>query len=162
VDEGAVQLLNRAEPKPPPLPLPAIDPGRVPYYEMTLGDDGALLDALTTCGIAGLVVGGFGVGHVPARAVERLGELAQRMPVVLASRTGGGRVHAGSYGFPGSEKDLLGRGLIGAGLLSPRKARLLLWAGLGGALDREALADLFCRHGAPCLPPIASTQSRRS
>ncbi len=42
-----------------------------------LGDDGTVLDAIADRA-DGLVVAAFGVGHVPSRVVERLGEVADR------------------------------------------------------------------------------------
>ena len=56
----------------------------------------------------GLVVAALGGGHVPDRLAEPLGGVAERMPVVLASRIGAGRVLMDTYRAPGSESDLLG------------------------------------------------------
>lgn len=89
------------------------------------------------------MVGAFGVGHVPERLVEGLTKLAARIPVVLASRIGNGPVLSDTYGFPGSEKDLLGRGLLGAGDLGPYQARLLLQALLAQGADGATVRETF-------------------
>ena len=68
----------------------------------------------------------LGGGHVPSVMAKPLGKLANEIPVVLASRTGGGEVLQNTYGFLGSETDLQERGLINAGALDGPKARLLL------------------------------------
>ncbi|WP_291791487.1 asparaginase domain-containing protein [Brevibacterium sp.] len=111
---------------------------RVALVEAGLDDDLALLDALPHAGYAGCVLAGVGGGHVPAGAVERGGALAARIPVVLASRTGAGAALQRTYGYPGSELDLLNRGLLTAGTLHPRKARLALVLALRFGTDFPA------------------------
>lgn len=69
--------------------------------------------------------------------------MAVRIPVVLASRIGNGPVLTETYGFAGSEKDLIGRGLVPAGGLGPYQARLLLRSLIAQGSDRAAIADTF-------------------
>jgi L-asparaginase len=115
----------------------------VALYHVVLGDDGRLLPKLEEEGYAGLVVEAMGGGHVPSLMAETLEDLASRMPVVLASRTGGGEVLRSTYGFVGSEIDLLDRGLIYASHLDGRKARLLLTLLLRSGASREEISETF-------------------
>ena len=115
----------------------------VALHTFTLGDDGRLLPEIERQGYAGLVVEALGGGHVPSITVETLEDFAGKMPVVLASRTGSGEVLRSTYGFPGSEVDLLERGLIYAGPLDGPKARLLLTLLLRSGATREKIEDSF-------------------
>ena len=113
-------------------PLP-----RVGLYSATLGDDGSLLHVLASW-LDGLVIAAFGVGPVPATWVARLSgivtqlqaadhvaptsrksgqeaEIAERIPVMLASHVGAGFTAINTYGFAGSECDLIASGLIPPG-----------------------------------------------
>jgi L-asparaginase len=124
------------------LPEDAQD-GQVALLTIALGDDGRLLPVVEREGYAGLVVEAMGGGHVPSVMVEALEELAGKMPVILASRTKAGEVLHSTYGFVGSETDLLERGLINAGPLDGLKARLFLTLLLRSGATREEIKDAF-------------------
>jgi L-asparaginase len=150
VHEGTVTFAGRAARWPAlPRPRQGRDP-RVALLETHLGDRGELLELVTDAAWDGVVLAGFGAGHLSAAAAEVVGAAVRRCPVVLATRTGGGPVLAGTYGFVGSEEDLLARGVLPAGWLDPRKARLLLWALLAGDADAGTVrATVTARGAAP-------------
>ncbi|MEV0185828.1 asparaginase [Streptomyces sp. NPDC050625] len=142
VAEDRVRITARPTPSPVIDPRSATSPARTAIFTVGLGDDGALLHALGDH-VDGLVVAAFGAGHVPMACVDALSELTKRMPVVLATRTGSGPVLRRTYGFPGSESDLLGRGLISSSTLDPIKARILLQLLLMTAADKDQIAQTF-------------------
>jgi L-asparaginase len=124
VVEGRALILVRV-PRLPVLP-PGGAPAPVALLTAAIGDDGALIRAVPGLGYAGLVVAGMGGGHVPATVAQAVGEVAARIPVVLASRCESGPALTRTYGYAGGEIDLIARGAIPAGILSALKARLLL------------------------------------
>lgn len=105
------------------------------------GDDRLIRAAAADYG--GLVVEVFGAGHTSARLLGALAEAAQAIPVVFASRTGTGELYRSTGAFPGSERDLLSRGLISAVALPGPKAHVLLTLALAAGEDRAAIAERF-------------------
>jgi L-asparaginase len=137
VVEGAPQYFHPAhqlQALPRPLDVPT-----VPLIEATLDDDGSLLDWLN---VGGVVVAATGAGHVSAGMAEAISRA--RFPVVVASRTGAGTTFRSTYGFTGSESDLIERGAVMAGWLCPRKARVLLRLALGA---KQPIEGVFATRG---------------
>jgi len=127
ISEGAVHWRRQArkamglEGKPVPVAL----------LNAVLDDDGGMLEAVKELGYRGLVIEAYGAGHLSESWADKAGKLSQDMPVVLASRARGGRVFENTYGYKGAEIDLIARGLVPAGGLRGRKARILLGLLLG-------------------------------
>jgi L-asparaginase len=135
--EGAPQYFHPAhqlQALPRPLDAPA-----VPLVEATLDDDGSILDWLN---VKGAVVAATGVGHVSQGMAEAISRA--QFPVVVATRTGAGTTFRNTYGFTGSESDLINRGAVMAGWLCPRKARVLLRLALGAM---QPVGDVFAARG---------------
>ncbi|MPZ80438.1 MAG: asparaginase [Actinophytocola sp.] len=127
---------------------PRVVERRVGMVTMALGDDGTLLRlaGMDPPAFDGLVIAGLGAGHVPAAIVPLVAELAARVPVVLSTRTGSGSVLRQTYGYPGSERDLLERGLIHSGFLDPAKARVLLQLLLASNAEKPEIIAAFDQY----------------
>jgi L-asparaginase len=108
-----------------------------------LGDDGALLRAALGLRPDGLVLATLGGGHLSPHALAALREAPPGLPVVASVRPSSGAFLRSTYGYEGSEGDLLAAGVIPAGGIAASAARMLLLAGLGAGLDRPGLSRLF-------------------
>jgi L-asparaginase len=106
------------------------------------GADSRILDAVRGDGL-GVVVAALGRGNVPPEMVPGIGRwIAERKPVVIASRAQRGRV-GHTYGYPGGGRRLFELGAIFAGNRRPQQARIDLMLGLGADLDGAGLRELF-------------------
>lgn len=102
-------------------------PVGIPVLTTGIDDDGRYIRALADAELTGLIMASFGAGHLSPAAARAVAELVDRdVPVVFATRTGSGTTLRSTYGYIGSERWLLDHGAVGAGFLSPQKARLLL------------------------------------
>lgn len=113
---------------------------KVALAEVGMGEPAETLDLIAGSDFAGAVLSGVGGGHVPEDLLPAVARLAESMPVVLASRTGAGSSLHRTYGYPGGEIGLLASGLIPAGILDARKARIALALALSFGL---APAEVF-------------------
>jgi L-asparaginase len=141
--EGQLHLYAKL-PRLPALPRPLSDvDAAVALLKIPLGDDGRLLGVLATLGYRGAVIEGMGGGHLPALFADQVSRLVASMPVVLATRVTAGPVFQKTYGFPGSEMDLIARGAIPGGYLAGGKACLLLRLLVSTGLSGEALKAAY-------------------
>ncbi|MFA5664076.1 asparaginase [Castellaniella sp.] len=143
--EGRLRLACRLPEAPHIAQSRKPDPARVALLPAGLGDQGEMVRALLAAqAFDGLVIQATGGGHVSEALADALEAAAQAIPVILASRTGSGDVLTHTYGYRGSEMDLLQRGLIRAGMLDGHKARVLLTLLLRHqGPDRDAIAQAF-------------------
>lgn len=142
VIEGCLHLYARP-PRLAALARPAGGDASVALIKIPLGDDGRLLGVLATLGYRGAVIESMGAGHLPATLADKVSSLAAAMPVVLATRVAAGPVFQKTYGFPGSETDLIRRGAIPGGYLAGGKACLLLRLLLSSGLSDAALKATY-------------------
>lgn len=125
--------------------LPGIDqPDRPNSLLVAVMDDrSAILQTIADGDFDGLVVAAFGGGHVAETTADLLAAMAKDMAIVLASRTGAGRVLEDVYGYKGAEIDLISRGLIPARHLDARKSRVFLTLALGAGWSADEIRSGF-------------------
>lgn len=116
---------------------------KIALAEVGMGEPEETLTQLLGSGFSGAVVAGVGGGHVPEHLVPTVTRLGEAMPVILASRPGSGASLTNTYGYPGGEIGLLASGLIPAGTLDARKARIVLTLALSFGLDPAEVFAAF-------------------
>lgn len=150
LSENQVHILVRPEPMPTITPAATPQKAIVPLVKVGFGDNGELLSLLNqqATQFQGLVIEGTGGGHVSKQCAEIIAEIAKKIPIVIASRTGSGVTLTQTYGYPGSEIDLLNKGVITAGWLDGTKARILLTLLLRHQTNnRKKIAEAFSTWG---------------
>lgn len=115
----------------------------VPILQVGLDLEPETLEAFHHPAIDGLIVAGVGGGHIASRAVDAFENLARRIPLILTSRVGMGETLRKSYGYQGSELDLVRRGAVNGGRWRPNQARILLQLLLSNGQWQGTLADEF-------------------
>jgi len=126
--------------------LDDIEPS-VCLYTTYFNDDGRLLKNIVSSNYKGLVIEGMGGGHVPSFIAQNVIQIAKEIPVILASRTPNGEVLNSTYsGYEGSETYLLNNGLISAGFLDSRKARVLLTILLEKNYSIQEVKRIFSKY----------------
>lgn len=155
ISEGAAVLAFRPTRRTTiEVPLDATMPS-VALVKLGLADDCRLLEVVHGLGYDAVVIEALGGGHIPEAGLPAVDKLVATMPVVLTSRAGAGEVLSTTYQFPGSEIDLLERGVLRAGALDGLKARLLLTLALAAGRDAEGLKELLAVVGTTNVPVAA-------
>jgi len=141
LDEGEL-IVHREMPPMPDIIRPADLATPVDIIFVAAGSDARLLDASRECA-KGVVIAAMGRGNVPPAlvpAIERW--IADDKPVVLTSRTQGGRV-GHTYGYVGGGRRLEEIGAIFGGSRRAQQARIDLMLALGAGLRMDAIRDMF-------------------
>ena len=141
LDEGEVIFRRELPPAMPPI-MPAAPATPVDVFFAAAGCDSRLLDAVRRES-RGAVIAAMGRGNVPPDMVPGIGRyIIDEKPVVITSRTGGGRV-GHTYAYPGGGRTLEDMGAILAGSRRPQQARIDLMLALGAGASVAQLRDIF-------------------
>ena len=122
---------------------------RLPRVDIVLtyqGASGDLIRAAVDRGARGLVVAGAGAGATSSGQRDAIAYAdEQGVPVVIASRTGSGRI--APHPLDEDDPDVsAGRSALAGEDLAPLKARILLMLGLTVTNDRAELARMFAEY----------------
>ncbi|AJD01359.1 L-asparaginase II [Campylobacter lari] len=111
---------------------------KVAIIPACLSGDDYFLDKLSV--FDGLIINGFGAGHVSFDFIEKIKPLSLNIPCVVTSRTGSGPTAYNTYSYKGSEIDLQNNGLIMGNFFDSLKARILLTVLLSNGFSKD---DIF-------------------
>lgn|SRR5678815_2099587 len=141
LDEGEL-VVHREMPPMPPIVRPTDLATPVDIIFVAAGSDARLLDASRECA-KGVVIAAMGRGNVPPALVPAIQRwITDEKPVVLTSRTQGGRV-GHTYGYVGGGKRLEEIGAIFGGSRRAQQARIDLMLALGAGMKMDAVRDMF-------------------
>lgn len=145
VREGKVSIYRTAIER-SVFPLPSKITAKVLLIESVLNESVDIYRVIPKLGYQGVVIAGFGSGHVSEQVRDALVPIIKEIPVFIATRTGAGSTTQAVYGYKGGEVDLQKMGAVMVGSLCPRKARLLLLAMLTENMDRVKIEEGIVRY----------------
>ena len=141
LDEGEL-VLRREMPPSPPIVEPKALATPIDIIFAAAGSDARLLDASREVA-RGLVLAAMGRGNVPPAMVPGIQRwVSEGKPVVLTSRTQGGRV-GHTYGYPGGGRRLEEIGAIFGGSRRAQQARIDLMLALGAGMNNNQIKEMF-------------------
>jgi len=141
LDEGEL-IMHRELPPSPPIIQPATLATPVDIIFVAAGADERLLDASREVARA-VVIAAMGRGNVPPAVVPAIQRwIADDKPVVLTSRTQGGRV-GHTYGYAGGGRRLEEMGVIFGGSRRAQQARIDLMLALGAGMKMPEVRSMF-------------------
>jgi len=111
--------------------------------EAGLGFTKTDLSLIKSDDVDGFIINITGVGHISGAVVEDLQDFAAKKPIVFTSRAGQGETFRNTYSSTGGESDLIKRGLIPAGYLNVRQARMALILLLSGNSSLDKIKQFF-------------------
>ena len=89
----------------------------------------------------GVVLSGFGAGHVMAKSMPYIKEA--KIPIIMTSRCESGKAGLKTYAYTGAEIDLANNGVIMSEYLSDLKARVLLIATLSLGCNKDEIKNII-------------------